>query len=676
MVTTPTVEVRRLAIACATILLTVAGQSLHAQSAPPAGAPEATRAKAIPIADYARWRSIQGATISANGEWVAWSYAQVRRDDVLNVRNITTGKEHTVERASRPAFSDDGRWIAYSVAPPIKEVDKLTADKKPVLRRAELMNLETGEKVGWDAANSFEFAKGSSHLAVKKERPEPKPKHEGADLILRNLRTNSDELVGSVAWHSFNKPGSLLAYATDAADMDGNGLYLIDLGSGVRRALDNAREKYTRATWSENGSALAALRGVDADTLEQRVNRLLAFTNLSAPQPNRVEIAPGTEGLPANQVISDKGTVTWSESADRVFFGMKQQAIKPKKTDREDWQKPSDVDVFHWNDDRIQSVQAKQVEADRNRADRAVLHVATRKVVTLTDGTLRNITLTRDGRWGVATDDRAYVSDWEEARADYYRVDVSTGARTPMLQAHKRVLGVSPAGTHYLYWKDDHVWAYELATNKHVNITAKAPVSFVNKEWDYLSSKPAYGLSGWTKDGKGVILDHRYDLWYVPLDGSAPRVLTNGIGSEHEMRLRYARLDPEELFIDLAKPVLLSAYGQWTKKVRLLRAAQRSYTRAGLHGQQLWRCAEGTEGRSLAVHAAELDRIPRSAGVGARLCATDESDQRKPAAVGVRVGSPHPVRLHEQRRRAAAGHAGDSGGLPAGSTPADDRAVL
>jgi hypothetical protein len=70
----------------------------------------------------------------------------------------------------------------------IAEIDKLEKDKKPVPRRAELMNLETGEKVGWDDVASFEFSKGSSHLAVKKNRPEPKPKHEGADLILRDLR--------------------------------------------------------------------------------------------------------------------------------------------------------------------------------------------------------------------------------------------------------------------------------------------------------------------------------------------------------------------------------------------------------------------------------------------------------------------------------------------------------
>jgi len=552
-----------LSVAVATTLPLSAQQptpATPAQTPAPSAAP-----KALPIADYARWRSIQSPTISADGQWVAWSYTQLRRDDVLHVRRVGESADRVIERASRPIFSGDGRWIAYSVAPPFKDVEKLEKDKKPVPRKAELMNLATGEKVSWDDVASFTFSKGATHLAVKKNRPEPKPKHEGADLIVRDLRTGRDELIGSVVWHAFNKPGSHLAYATDAADMDGNGLYLLDLAAGTRRTLDNAKAKFTRVTWSENGTALAALRGVDVDTLAQRANTLVAVTRIGTREPARIELTSSATGMPANVVISDKATLVWNEAADRVVFGIKEQVKKPKKSE-DDWQKPSDVDVFHWNDDRLQTVQATQAEADRNRTDRAVLHIPAQRVVVLTDSTLRGVSFGYDGRWAIAQDDRAFVSDWQEARADYYRIDMNTGARTPFLKGHGRTYGISPNGDRFLYWKDGHVWSYEIAADRHVNLTANAPVSFVNAEWDYLSTKPAYGITGWTKDGKSVILNHRYDLWLVPLDGSKPRVLTAGIGSEREIRFSYVRLDPEERFIDLSKPIVLASYGNWTKQ--------------------------------------------------------------------------------------------------------------
>jgi hypothetical protein len=232
--------------------LAPAGAAAQSASVPPvvapqAAAPEAAASaataarRALTLDDVPRWRTIQGSAISADGQWVAWSYAQFRRDDVLHVRHVDSGREHVVERASRPEFSRDGRWVAYQVAPPFAEVEKLQKDRKPVPRRAELLDLATGEKAGWDDIASFEFARSSSHFVVRRNRPEPKPTHDGVDVVLRSLRDGRDELIGSVAHSAFNRAGDLLAYTVDAADQHGNGLYVIELGSGMRRVLDGER---------------------------------------------------------------------------------------------------------------------------------------------------------------------------------------------------------------------------------------------------------------------------------------------------------------------------------------------------------------------------------------------------------------------------------------------------
>ena len=114
-----------------------------------------------------------------------------------------------------------------------------------------------------------------------------------------------------------------------------------------------------------------------------------------------------------------------------------------------------------------------------------------------------------------------------------------------------------------------------------------ALVSFVDAEDDHVGEKPPYGVSGFTKDGKSVVLEHRYDLWVASLDGSGtPRSLTNDVGSKSDVRLRYVRLEPDEngggaaggfggggrggagasTTIDLSKPVLLSAFSDPDKK--------------------------------------------------------------------------------------------------------------
>jgi len=189
-----------------------------------------------------------------------------------------------------------------------------------------------------------------------------------------------------------------------------------------------------------------------------------------------------------------------------------------------------------------------------------------RKFVRIADSTMKNVTISRDGKWAIGTDNREYISDWKESRADYYRVNTTTGERTLIVKEQKSTMGISPDSKYFLLWKDGHIHAYNLASATMTNLTAATSVSFVNTEHDYPGEPPSYGVSGWSKDGKSLIVNGRYDLWQIPLDAKPGKNLTNGYGDANEIRFRYINTDPEERFIDLAKPVYLSAYGQWTKK--------------------------------------------------------------------------------------------------------------
>jgi dipeptidyl aminopeptidase/acylaminoacyl peptidase len=534
------------------------GPRIHAQ--------EASEKPPLTIADYQLWRTISGADISPDGAWAAWSYSRVRGDDTLHIVELDSDGKHVVPLASEPSFSDDGMWVAFFISPSFADAEKLRRDDETVTRKAGLLNLESGEQISWEDASAFAFAKGSSHLVVKKRRADSKSEFEGSDLILRNLGQGYDELLGSVDEYGFNKPGTFFAYTVDAADKDGNGLYLVNLGTGARRALDNAKERYEKLSWAEEGQGLAVLHGEVPEEKTHRANTLVAFTDLESPTPRRFAFEPDTgEGLPAGQVISENGELQWSEGLGTLFVGTRAQEDK-----LEDWPKDAlplaDVNIWHWADEAIQPAQQRRATRDRNRSYLAAVHLDNGRMVPLADSLMRSVDLTRDGRWGVGEDPTPYISDWKPAYTDLYRVDTRTGERTPVLEKQLRSLGLSPDSKNFLYWKEGDVWLYTLADNAHRNLTASAPVDFANQEFDHFGEKPPYGLAGWTRDGDAVLLYHRYDVWHQPLDGSPARNLTEGRGAQDEIRFRYVRTDPEERFIDLSKPLLFSAYGEWTKK--------------------------------------------------------------------------------------------------------------
>jgi acetyl esterase/lipase len=251
-----------------------------------------------------------------------------------------------------------------------------------------------------------------------------------------------------------------------------------------------------------------------------------------------------------------------------------------------------------------------RAEQDRNFTFREAFDVSAKRFVKLADDTMRDLDVAQDGRWAVGRDTRGYIHDYKRPAADIYRVNTTTGERTLMMKNQlintstgSHTFGISPDGHYFLYWKDNRYQAYDLdaGTSRPLGGPAKPGAgattltAFADAEFDHPGPKPAYGVAGYTADGKSVIVEQRYDLWALPLDGSAGRNLTNGAGAKSEIRFRYVRTEPNdpptapaaaapaggppggfgggrggnaprEKPIDLTKPITLSAYGEWTKK--------------------------------------------------------------------------------------------------------------
>ena len=466
--------VRTFAIALGAALLL--GSPVRVAAARQEQAQPATE-KVLAIDDYERWRSITNPTISDTGAWVTYGYRRPNAHDphvVLYIESLRDDAKFEVLDASEPHFSDDSRWVAYFVDLPYEEAEKLRDQGEPRPRKVQLLDLSSGERFTWDNATAFQFSAGAAFLVVRKARADTDSAHDGSDLVLRALASGTEQLIGSVLEFAFDqqftgnvprlppdRPARSLAYTVDAADHAGNGVYLIDLDSRALRPLDNDARTYARLTWSVDGRALAVLKGRKPEGQAERLNILLAFPDAAAAADDAeahdaAVLDPSLfETFPDGWVISERAAISWSEDLSRIFFGLHEQQAVVEEPDHPD--RVANVDVWHVQDERIQSVQMMQARQDRNFTYRAAFLLEDERFVRLTDEAMRRMTLTRDGRWGVGVDERAYVSDWKEPRADYYRVDTATGDRTPMLQGQGRTFGLSPDSRNFLYWLDQHL---------------------------------------------------------------------------------------------------------------------------------------------------------------------------------------------------------------------------
>jgi len=566
----------------------------------------------IKLTDALAWKRIQTPIVSNNGEWFAYKLTPNDGNSELVVTHISDGKEQrfTIGQivrinpylrggeapempGGRPrdmAFSDDSKWLAFSVHPGQKELAALRKTHKPAEDKVIVLELATQTKTEFERVKQFSFSgEKSSTIALHRYAPTPAgppapanadpaaakadDKPTGSDLLVLDLTNNSQLSLGNVSDFAFNKTGDWLAWAVDAQDKLGNGVQLRNMTNGAVMVLDSGKATYKQLNWTEKGDALAVLRGTDDKHFEDKLYSLLAFKNFTASSaPEKFHFDPIKDSsFPSKMAISPDRRPIWMSDLSEVTFGIHE--LKPKETESkkpgEDTEDRPDLVIWNWKEPRLQSMQ--QVQENR---DKAFTYLCTwqpegKKFLRLSDESVREMSIAPEGKFGIGTDVREYELEANldgKRFEDVYRVDPRTGERKLLLTKARFVFGASPDGTHLLHYTDGAFLSSNLATGETHNLTKDVPAVFINTEDDHNVVKPPTRPIGWSKDSRFVLLSDNWDIWKIPADGGAAVNLTAN-GKKDKIRYETIwRLDPEEKGFDLSKPIYIRAYGEWTKK--------------------------------------------------------------------------------------------------------------
>lgn len=547
---------------------------------------EAQEKKTLTPEDYGQWESLGMGTLSPDGSWIAYGVGFVEGDGELRLREIATESERRVPLAVNPAFSSDSRWVAYTLTLTEKERERRRKGRQPVRNKVGILDLEGDEEVVIDDVASFRFSAKGPYLAVR-GYPAEGGKTRGADLVVIDLESGLKTTFGNVTEFAWQDEGTLLAMTLAAGVREGNGVMVYDPGSGTLRTLASDTTTFRSLAWRKEADDLAVLQTKTDSLFEGESHQILAWRGLSGRRTTTTTYDHQADpSFPAEMRIVEHRPLRWAEHGRSLFFGIKEWERKGEdeasdstrrvaasdSTDqvpeRSDTEEPANVEVWHSADVDIIPEQKVRLPRTRNENYLAVWHLDSRDFIQLADSMISVVTIAEGDEIALGGDDLSYERErmFGPIYRDQYLIDLRTGNREKIAEKIQFSYGISPGNRYYLYLLDDHYWTYDLRTGNRVNITAEIPTTFVNHENDHtVEQKPPFGIAGWTKGDKSLILYDKYDLWEVRPDGSRPRRLTNG--AEDEVRYRYVRLDPDESAIDPSRPLYLATYGEWTKEM-------------------------------------------------------------------------------------------------------------
>ncbi len=615
-------------LASGMVLATVGLASVANGQAPaPAGASQ----RALTIPDLVAWKGVAGTAVSRDGRWFAYRATSMEGNGQVTFRQTRGTERYHFSLGEAPpnetygggrggrggggnlALSSDGRFGAFLAYPAHAEDGRLRTEHKPIETHAGLVNLASGAEVNFPRVRRFAFSGDNPDwIAFEKlpaagaggetaaggrgaaggsggrggvsanDRPEADPR--GSDLILRQLSTGLEYNLGSVGEFAFDRQGRYLAYTIAASDRSGNGIELRELATGATRALASDDHAIFRGlAWNHAGTALAALEGSDDKASLDKQYRLLAFTGIgtaAASAPAAAFDPAADAAFPAGMAISPARTPEWSEDSAAVFFGI--HALRPVPPGRGRGNAASNagavgesVDLVIWNyqDPRLQSEQIVEEGRDRSYSYLCEYRLAGHKFVRLADDTVRQVTLAPHERYAIGLGNRPYELEGHldgQTYNDIYVTDLATGARTLAVKHARWQDEPAPDGIHFAFFREGNYWVYNMASGASRNLTAAAPVSFVNVADDHNLKQPPIPIVGWSRDSRDLLLTDNWDIWKAPIAGSTDINLTAD-GKREGIRYRHpvnfdAMADPTARGFDLSKPLYLDAYGEWTKK--------------------------------------------------------------------------------------------------------------
>jgi hypothetical protein len=562
-------------------------------------APAASHAqkKVLTQADWDKWKAIQGPAISSDGKWTLYTLAPQVGDGELVVRATQGSTEYHVPRGyiGRPnnvpgglrpratgnpeddpqgatstpgQFTADGRYALVLTYPVQADFDRAARNRRQLAAlqtRADLaiVNVADGKVTTIPRVRSFRLpanngtwvayvpedsaVAGDSTARAGRGAGAPADssargarRQYGNALVLRNMATGAEERIPDVLAFVFDDSAKVMGYTVVSRQGGKDGAYVRNLAAGTTTAMLTGAGDYKSFTFDRASSQAAFLSNRD-DFGKPKAGFTLFYATLKSGAATAA-VAPSA--LPAGVRVSDNASVSFTHTGNAIAFGVAPQL--PDSVPSDSLVGKAVFDLWHYKDAQLQPTQRLNAARDRSRSHQSLYFPATKKMVTLAVDSLPQMALGDDGKIVMGTSRERYAieSMWGDGATDVYVIDGTTGAAKLVREHISGTAHLSPDNKYIVFFDKGKWFAYNTATAKTVDVSSGVKgVSFAQETADTPAIPGSWGVAGWTKNDKSLLLYDRFDLWEIDPNGVKPAVnVTDSLGRKNNTVLRLVQL--------------------------------------------------------------------------------------------------------------------------------------
>lgn len=544
---------------------------------------EVKEKKIIDHTVYNDWKTIKNAQTSSDGNWMSYELNPHRGDGKLFIIHNQTKKELQIPRGKEAKFSDNEKVLVYTIHPGYDtlrklELKKVKKDKWVKDTLCVLWLDESFSKIEIPEMKKFALAKNGKYLAytLYKESTEDNKKGKkskknkktdvadtlGNRLYVLDLELNQllDVKLKNVISFEFNEEGTQLYFMTQHQEKKKSfyKMHLFNLNEDCPRPFDDAFTRIGPVSFNKQGDVLAFM--ASKDTVKDMELYSLYLWNKNELEP-LVMIDSTRSDIPKELTISVKSKMNFSPDGTKLFLGLKSLPVKKEKDTLLESEKAK-LDVWHYQDKRLQPQQLKEQKRDEDRTLLSVFFLADRKLVVLEEDTLHVSLLERgNSDFALATSNERYSANynWEYPwKKDYYSIDIQTGERKLVAEAMAYGSEVSADGKFFLFFKGNQYYVREIESGTDVCITCELE----NINWQEDINGMPFEANPMRSPGKlsaeEVLLVSEFDIWTYNYGTKSISSLTNRLGEKNNLKFKLIRLERDSMYVDLNQVVLVA----------------------------------------------------------------------------------------------------------------------